>query len=109
MGKINKVVSYQNLTPDLLEALQKKYPDGYQNHVMKVQTNGDNHFFAVTLDVAEFSYLIKVPVKIDAHPEEIDEKDYSGGEDDFSSGPGADDYAEDSSEEDVENIPDNED
>jgi hypothetical protein len=79
-AKINKVVNFQNLTPDLLEILHKKYPDGYQNHVIKVTTPKSDFFYAVTLDTEESSYLIKVPVKIDSNPEEFDEKDYNNEE-----------------------------
>jgi hypothetical protein len=102
MGKVNKVISFQNLTPELLELLHKKYPDGYQNHVIKVTTPKNDFFYGVTVDTADTSYLVKVPVKIDTKPEEIDEKDYGEEEtitpdEDF--GEGA---------EDVENIADDE-
>jgi hypothetical protein len=76
MGKINKVINFQNLTPDLLEILHKRYPDGYQNHVIKVTTPKNDFFYGVTLDTQDISYLVKVPVKIDANPDEIEEKDY---------------------------------
>lgn len=76
MGKVNKVVSLQNLSSELLELLHKKYPDGYQNHVIKVSTPKNDFFYGVTLDTPDASYLIKVPVKIDTNPEEIDEKDF---------------------------------
>ncbi len=76
MGKVNKVVSLQNLSPELIELLHKKYPDGYQNHVIKVTTPKNDFFYGVTLDTPEVSYLVKVPVKIDTNPEEIDEKDF---------------------------------
>lgn len=81
MGKVNKVISFQNLTPELLDLLNKKYTDGYQNHVIKVTTPKNDFFYAVTLDTVDSSYLIKVPVKIDANPDEIDEKDYGESED----------------------------
>jgi hypothetical protein len=102
MGKVNKVVSYQNLTPDLLEALHKKYTDGYQNHVIKVTTPKNDFFYAVTLDTIDSSYLIKVPVKIDSNPDEIDEKDFDEEEnitpdENFGGDDGGDDF---------DNIPD---
>ena len=80
MGKVNKVISLQNLTPELLDLLNKKYTDGYNNHVIKVTTPKNDFFYGVTLDTPEISYLIKVPVKIDANPDEIDEKDYEESE-----------------------------
>lgn len=103
MGKVNKVISLQNLTADLLEMLQKKYPDGYQNHVIKVTTPKNDVFWGVTLDTPEISYLVKVPVKIDTNPDEIEEKDY---EDDNNITP--DENFNGESSEDFENIPDEE-
>jgi hypothetical protein len=82
MGKINKVVSFQNLSSELLELLHKKYPDGYQNHVIKVTTPKNDFFYGVTLDTADVSYLIKVPVKVDSNPDEIEDKDFVGDSDD---------------------------
>jgi len=99
MGKINKVINFQNLTPDLLEILHKRYPDGYQNHVIKVTTPKNDYFYGVTLDTPDISYLVKVPVKIDANPEEIEEKDYEE-EDNITPD---DNFGE--SEESFENIP----
>ncbi|NTW25399.1 MAG: hypothetical protein HGA37_11920 [Lentimicrobium sp.] len=65
MERKRLVVSYSNVTPEVLEAIRKKYPLGYTNHVMKVKTKGDDFFFAITVDTEEASYLVKVPVKID--------------------------------------------
>ena len=65
MDKKRLVVSYSNVTPDVLEAIRKKYPLGYSNHVIKVKTKGDDFFYAITVDTEDASYLIKVPVKID--------------------------------------------
>lgn len=49
----------------MLEAIRLKYPLGYSNHVIKVKTRGDDFFYAITVDTADASYLVKVPVKID--------------------------------------------
>lgn len=59
------VVSYSNVSPEVLEAIRKKYPLGYSNHVIKVKTRGDEFFYAITVDTEDASYLVKVPVKID--------------------------------------------
>lgn len=101
MGKVNKVISIQNLSAELLELLHKKYPDGYQNHVIKVTTPKNDFFYGVTLDTPEVSYLVKVPVKIDTNPDEIDEK---GFEDDDTTTP--DENFSGDSGEDFDNIPD---
>ena len=64
MERKRLVVSYENLPPTVIEAIIRKYPDGYQNHVIKVQA-GSNNFHAVTVDLEEVSYLVKVKVKVD--------------------------------------------
>lgn len=103
MRKINKVVNYQNLTSDLLELLHKKYPDGYQNHVIKVTTPKNDSFYGVTLDTLDTSYLIKVPVKIDSNPDEFDEKEFAEEPENITPDENFDDNAED-----YENIPEEE-
>lgn len=65
MERKRLVVSYNNVTEEVLEAIRRKYPLGYTNHVMKVKTQGDDFFYAITVDTETASYLVKVPVKID--------------------------------------------
>lgn len=65
MEKKRLVISYNNVSPEVLEAIRLKYPLGYSNHVIKVKTRGDEFFYAITVDTADASYLVKVPVKID--------------------------------------------
>jgi hypothetical protein len=59
------VVSYENLQPEVLQALMKKYPTGYANHVFKVSLPNNKFFHAVTVDTGDASYLVKVKVKLD--------------------------------------------
>ena len=73
MPKKNQIISYQNLTPDLKEIIQKKYPLGWVNHMIKVKTVGDAFFYAITIDTTDISYLVKVPVRIDTKSEKDDE------------------------------------
>lgn len=65
MERKRLVVSYNNVSTDVLEAIRKKYPLGYTNHVIKVKTKGQDFFYAITVDTENASYLVKVPVKID--------------------------------------------
>jgi hypothetical protein len=67
------IVSYQNLSAELKEAILKKYPLGWVNHMIKVKGVGDSIFHAITLDTNDASYLIKVPVKIDQKSDKDDE------------------------------------
>jgi hypothetical protein len=59
------IINYANVSPELMEAIRKKYPLGWINNTIKVPMAGGAFFFAITLDTEEASYLIKVPVKID--------------------------------------------
>jgi len=67
------VISYEKITPEILEALEKKYPGGYENYVKRI-TVGDKIFYAVTVDTADASYLIKINVRIDSDVDEIVEE-----------------------------------
>jgi hypothetical protein len=71
MEKKRLVISYDKLTPDLLNALRKKYPNGYEDHVFKVNAP-NKEFYAVTLDTEDASYLVKVNVKIDSSMNDFD-------------------------------------
>ena len=59
------IINYANVSPDLMEAIRKKYPLGWINNTIKVPMAGGAFFFAITIDTDDASYLIKVPVKID--------------------------------------------
>lgn len=65
MERKRLVISYNNVTTEVMEAIRKKYPLGYTNHVIKVKTQGEDFFYAITVDTETASYLVKVPVKID--------------------------------------------
>ncbi|MFN8134295.1 MAG: hypothetical protein U0Z17_03355 [Bacteroidales bacterium] len=59
------IINYANVSPELMEAIRKKYPLGWINNTIKVPLAGGAFFYAITLDTEEASYLIKVPVKVD--------------------------------------------
>lgn len=65
MDKKKVIIHYNNLPPEVLEALREKYPDGHMHHVFKVTKPNNDFFYAVTVDTEDASYLIKVDVKID--------------------------------------------
>jgi hypothetical protein len=72
------VVSYDNLTQDVIEAIMKKYPQGYANHVFKVNLPNNKFFHAITVDTADASYLVKVKVKLDK-AEKLEEDLFNSG------------------------------
>lgn len=75
------VVSYKNCTDEVLEAIRKKYPSGYNDFVMKVSKPNGEFFYAITVDTVDASYLVKVDVKIDNLTEEEFEKEFGEGAD----------------------------
>ena len=76
MEKKRLVVSYKNCTEEVIEAIKKKYPTGYNDFVIKVQKPNNDFFYAITVDTADASYLVKVDVKIDNLTEEEFEKEF---------------------------------
>ena len=72
------IIHINNLPPDVLEALLRQYPQGYQDHIFKVTKPNNDFFYAVTLDTDDASYLVKVDVKIDnVNDEKLDEQLFS--------------------------------
>jgi len=76
MEKKRLVVSYKNCTEEVIEAIKKKFPNGYNDFVIKVQKPNNDFFYAITVDTADASYLVKVDVKIDNLTEEEFEKEF---------------------------------
>jgi len=74
MEKKKLVISYKNLSPEVLALVKLKYPYGYQNSVIKVTKPNGDFFHAITLDTEDASYLIKVNVKIDTKPKDEDDE-----------------------------------
>jgi hypothetical protein len=76
MEKRKLVVSYKNAAEDVIDAIKKKYPLGYNDFVIKVTKPNNDFFYAITVDTDDASYLVKVDVKIDNLTEEEFEKEF---------------------------------
>ena len=74
MEKKRLIVSINNLPDGILDAIQRKYPNGYADYVIKVPKGENDFFYAITVDTENASYLVKVNVKIDSVVEN-EEKD----------------------------------
>ena len=74
MEKKRLIVSMDNLPEGVIEAIRKKYPNGYADYVIKVPKGNNDFFYAITVDTETASYLVKVNVKIDSVVES-DDKD----------------------------------
>lgn len=85
-AKKRVIISYVNLSPELLEAFKLRYPHGHNDAMTRVDKPGGEFFYVVPLETEEISYLVKVDVKIDTKPEEELEKDYYSDDEDEISG-----------------------
>jgi hypothetical protein len=76
MAKIKKklIVSYENLPSNVLEALNKKYPDGIENHLIRIDKKPGDFFYGVTIDLDDISYLVKINVAVDSNLDDLEEK-----------------------------------
>lgn len=86
-AKKRAVVSYANLSPELLEIWKERYPRGYSDYmedIKKIDKSDGTFFYAVTLEIPDAIYLVKVEVKIDDYDEV--EKDIFGSTDDDDEG-----------------------
>ena len=66
--KKRAVISYENMSQDLLDAFKEKYPHGYADYlsdIIKVDKPDGSCFYAVSLEVPDASYLVKIKVRVD--------------------------------------------
>lgn len=92
------VVNFENIGPDVLQAIMKKYPNGYQYHVFKVNLPDNNFFHAITVDTQDASYLVKVKVKMDK-VEKLEEDLFNNDLDKIPDEPDTDDSSSEENEE----------
>ena len=66
--KRRAVVSFENMSEELAAAFSEKYPKGYADYfhdlVKYDKPNGDS-FYAVTIEITDAIYLVKIKVKTD--------------------------------------------
>ncbi|MDD2595582.1 MAG: hypothetical protein PHD11_07210 [Bacteroidales bacterium] len=66
--KKRAVVSYENMSLELQDAFKEKYPHGYLDYMgdlFKVEKPDGSFFYAVSLEVPDAIYLIKIKVRIE--------------------------------------------
>lgn len=66
--KKRAVVSYENMSDELAAAFAEKYPKGYSDYfpdLMKYDKPDGTCFYAVTLEIPDAIYLVKIKVKTD--------------------------------------------
>ena len=70
--KKRAVISYENMSSELQDAFKEKYPLGYTDYagdLFKVDKPDGSFFYAVSLELPDALYLIKIKVKIDDYEE----------------------------------------
>ncbi|MDR1594661.1 MAG: RNA polymerase I-specific transcription initiation factor RRN3 family protein [Prevotellaceae bacterium] len=85
-SKKKLVISYKNLSPELIALVKEAYPKGYSDYLIKVNKGNGEFFYAITLDTEAADYLIKVDVKIDSEIEEVEKAlfdQHDSGDSDF--------------------------
>lgn len=71
MGKINKVIKFEDLPADALKALEKQYPEGWKAYIRKITKPSGDFFHAINVDTKKVSYLVKLNVKVDLDREMV--------------------------------------
>jgi hypothetical protein len=92
-AKKRVVVSYNNMAPELQDALKEKYPKGFTDSMIRIDKGPGDFFYAVVFETDDTNYLVKIDVKIDGNVDEEEEKEYY--DDDIK---GADDIMDNSSD-----------
>lgn len=68
--KVKKVIKFEELPEEALEAIEESYPDGWSGSVKKIKKPNGELMHAFNLDTETTSYLVKVEVFVDAKSEQ---------------------------------------
>ena len=71
-NKKKVIISYHNLSPEVIEAFKEKYPYGYSDYITKITKPNNDVIYVVPLDTEDASLLVKVDVKVDNKMSEED-------------------------------------
>jgi hypothetical protein len=67
-SKRRAVCSYENMSEELAAAFAEKYPKGYNDYfqdLVKYDKPDGTNFYAVTVEIPDAIYLVKIKVKTD--------------------------------------------
>ncbi|MEG0519032.1 MAG: hypothetical protein RR555_09230 [Bacteroidales bacterium] len=84
LQKKRAVVSYANMSAELAAAFKEKYPKGYSDYmgdIFKIDKPDGSFFYAVSIEIPEAIYLVKIDVKIDDY-EDVENGLFGDGESD---------------------------
>ncbi|HIT49288.1 MAG TPA: hypothetical protein IAC34_07340 [Candidatus Coprenecus stercoripullorum] len=103
--KKRAVISYDNMFPELREAFKEKYPRGYADYMadlFKVDKPDGTFFYAVSIEIPDAVYLVKIPVKVDDYEEAENDLFEDAEEEDMDNSIFPDDSEDDSAAEEPE-------
>ncbi|UII22150.1 hypothetical protein [Fulvivirga ligni] len=83
MEKKRVIKSLENLDSDLKSLLKKRYPDGFENNLMRLTNAKNEPFFVVPLETEDTMFLVKIAVTKNSDGEyDLDIDDDDDGDDD---------------------------
>ncbi|MFI3288059.1 MAG: hypothetical protein R3Y61_06250 [Rikenellaceae bacterium] len=95
------MTSYENLSDELKVQLKERYPDGFTDHMTRVDKPNGDFFYGVVLETQDTIYFVKISVKIDDKTQEDIEKDiFAPSVDEVADLKGAEEIADTSDQED---------
>ncbi len=97
-AKKRVMTSYANLSDELKVTLKEKYPMGFADVMSRVDKPNGDFFYGVMLETEDTSYFVKIDVKVDDKGEEDLDKMLFADEPEEISLKGAEDIADDSSD-----------
>lgn len=59
------IISYKNISHEIIEAIKDQYPEGFQIYIKKIEIGPEKFFHAFEVETDDTLYLVKVDVKID--------------------------------------------
>ncbi|MDR2362475.1 MAG: hypothetical protein LBD91_07075 [Prevotellaceae bacterium] len=81
-NKRRVAVSQKNLSQDVQDVMRERFPRGYVDYmdqIIRVDKPDGSFFYAITLEVEDAIYLVKIDVPIDTDYEEVEKKLFGGG------------------------------
>ena len=72
------VTSFNNLSPELQEAVKALYPRGFAEVMTRIDKPNGDFFYVVPYETDEISYMVKIDVKIDDSADDAIEDDFFG-------------------------------
>ncbi len=75
IAKRRVMTSYEKLSDELKALLKERYPDGFTDHMSRIDKPNGDFFYGVMLETEDSIYFVKISVKIDDKTQEDIEKD----------------------------------